>query len=632
MGKRQLVGLGGALGLLIILFTSTISVLPMRTTNGKWASDFRPYGGYIDEVLFKIYTNDSQAIEALQQGEIDAYDQPIWAKDLPKLENHPDISVSYTSSAIFRLLGLNCGRFPTNITGYRRAMAFGMDKYRATEEAEGEFATPLDSFIPTSISEWEVESQLSEHFYDADYVSGNKSLEAAGFIDLDNDGWREYDKNSNGLWDAGIDLDDNDPRLAINLTTTAGYEPAIIACTVAQEGLTKMGMRATVEELPWLELNARMDEGDFWVLCWRDSHDLYSLSPQYLFENFRTGEIWNILQFRFSNATIDSVLDKMQAATDLSDKKEYCREATKMLVYEQPAIVIYNSMTLDAYRTNKFEGFFEFKGWGIALNDYRNTKIHLKESEGGPYGGTFKLPVRGDLTHMNPLNMTPADLDVIYENVYSSLWSPDPNSWDPIPDLAHDWDIERTTANPAAGIREGTKITFYLLENATWHDGQPVTSEDVYYSFELAINHIYASIFVPSFYKKEIPDEHTFILYINETDESAWARTFGWIWPWHIWKNEVNSTDYHLLPDFKATDAHLIGSGPFKWNERVTGKYISLLRHEDWHWAVPHEPEPTTPSSLESSSKSSTPARGFELVSVFAVIVIAVAHLKCRRK
>ncbi len=47
---------------------------------------------------------------------------------------------------------------------------------------------------------------------------------------------------------------------------------------------------------------------------------------------------------------------------------------------------------------------------------------------------------------------------------------------------------------------------------------------------------------------------------------------------------------------------------------------------------LPHATESTTPSSPESSSESTTPARGFEIISVFAAGVTAVSYLKRRRK
>jgi ABC-type transport system substrate-binding protein len=631
MGKRQLYGLGGAMSLLLLIFTSTITVSPVSTADGRWASDFRPYGGYVDEVLLKIFRSVSQAMEALQQGEIDAYDERVLLEYLPAFKSDPNITVSYTPSITFRLLGLNSFRFPTNITGYRRAMAFAMDKYKATEEAVGKLGTPLDSFVPPCLTEWAVEDKLNTSFYDTDFVSGNQSLEAAGFKDLDHDGWREYDKNNNDLWDAGIDLDDNDSRLAINLTATAGYDPAIIACTIAQEGLTQMGIRSTVEEKPWEDLYDSLLEGDYWVICWTEALAPYWLPPQLLFQCFKTDEPINLYSYRFSNTTIDAILDKMYAATTLDDIKKYCREASILLAYELPGIVIYHEIIANAYRTDKFEGYFEYKGQGTVtgFNSYFPTKVRRKESEGGPYGGRFMYGLSHDLIAKNVFNMTFLDPLNVFNYIYDYLFNFDPITWDPIPALAYDWKIEQTTAG--GGLQNGQKFTFYLVENATFHDGQPVTSEDVYYSFELMKNHILLSSLLTPVYKFEKLDDHTFVMYVNRTDYYAHTDLCKvWILPWHIWKDVTNLTDFSIIPDFVSTDEYMVGSGPFKWNERVPGKYISLLRHEDWHWAIPHETEPPTSTTSFFSQESTTPIPG--IFSMFAVVVIAVSYTRRRRK
>ena len=115
------------------------------------------------------------AMQALHSGDIDAYDERVPPEHVPDLEINPDIEVKFSLSRFFRHLTLNCGRFPTNITGYRRAMAFGMDKNRINDEAIDGKGNPLDSYMPLSVTEWEIESSLKEHFYDPDFVSGNVS-------------------------------------------------------------------------------------------------------------------------------------------------------------------------------------------------------------------------------------------------------------------------------------------------------------------------------------------------------------------------------------------------------------------------------------------------------------------------
>jgi oligopeptide transport system substrate-binding protein len=51
------------------------------------------------------------------------------------------------------------------------------------------------------------------------------------------------------------------------------------------------------------------------------------------------------------------------------------------------------------------------------------------------------------------------------------------------PDLAERWEVSP----------DGTVYTFYLRQNAKFHDGRPVTAQDVVYSWERAANPALAS-------------------------------------------------------------------------------------------------------------------------------------------
>lgn len=80
----------------------------------------------------------------------------------------------------------------------------------------------------------------------------------------------------------------------------------------------------------------------------------------------------------------------------------------------------------------------------------------------------------GHVKYLNPVfadyNDTDRDLD---ELIFSGLIRYDPVSQNFFPDLAESF--ERST--------DGKQITFTLRANAKWHDGQPVTADDILYTF-----------------------------------------------------------------------------------------------------------------------------------------------------
>ncbi|MFX0013278.1 MAG: ABC transporter substrate-binding protein [Promethearchaeota archaeon] len=596
---------------------------------------------------FMIYPDEEipRAMLALQNGDIDAYDERVPQDYLAALVRDPNIEVSFTPSVRYRALTLNSDRFPLNISAFRRAMAFGYDKYRANLECIGGAGWPQDSYIPITITEWEVESEMSDHFYEADYVLGNRSLENAGFKDIDGDGWREYDKNNNGVWDTGIDLNDDEYADGgiIILYTVPGYDPAIKACDIMADGLEAMGIRSEVFE-PIL-MPYPSDHWNLHVNCWTEGIPLINPS-KCLYDNFRTGAILNTdpyNYYHFSNSTIDAVFDQMMEATSLEDVKTHAKEVNRLLTFEQPQIVVYNDVNIGAYRNDRCEGWFEFTGLGPTTggytknNPYCATKLHLKESLGGPFGGTLKNCLSGEMNTRNPYLLQTRYDSTVFQYIYETLWNIDPYTWDPIPGLAYDWGIEQTTAG--GDIRDGQKVTFYLYENETWHDGEPFTAADVNHSLYLWKSSPRSGVEMADIYKVELPngpDGHTIEIFVNKTGYFEWAdTTHFYITPEHIWREVTN------VSAFVPTNDQIVGTGPYKWNEHVPGEYIRLVRDEKWRWDIRDvgyliESTYSTHSSTnvpatESSAPTSTP--GFTSVTILVfVVVLLVKRSKRERK
>jgi ABC-type transport system substrate-binding protein len=359
MRKSRIFHLAGVVALLAIMSLSNVGAVTAQATTDKWLTDWRPYGAYLDEIEFVVFTEGETALAmlALEEGDVDAYDERVLQDYLVPLVNNPDIQVTFTPSVRYRAITLNCDRFPTNITAFRRAIAFGFDKYRANTECIGGIGQPQDSYIPLISTEWSVEAALPVHFYEADYISGNASLHNAGFRDVDGDGWREYvDKatnvtifEDNAYADGGI----------IEFFPTAGYDPAIKACQIAVDGLEAMGVRATITEMNFETIFDRLFEGTAWAACWTEGVPVTNV-VKLLYDNFRTGAQWNKdpnNYYHFSNSTIDPILDAMVESIDLEEVKDLAEQASLMLAFEQPQIVCYNDVNIGAYRTDKFEGY-----------------------------------------------------------------------------------------------------------------------------------------------------------------------------------------------------------------------------------------------------------------------------------
>ncbi len=112
---------------------------------------------------------------------------------------------------------------------------------------------------------------------------------------------------------------------------------------------------------------------------------------------------------------------------------------------------------------------------------------------------------------------------------------------------------------------DGRTITYHLVRNATWHDGRPVTSDDVKFTFDAIMdprNNVVTRLPYDHFQAVETPDPYTVIVrlerpYTPAVVESFTTYTQGAIVPAHLLRG---------VEDFNRDTfgTHPIGSGPYK--------------------------------------------------------------------
>lgn len=152
----------------------------------------------------------------------------------------------------------------------------------------------------------------------------------------------------------------------------------------------------------------------------------------------------------------------------------------------------------------------------------------------------------------------------------------------PIPDLAESWEVSE----------DGTIYTFTLRDDVTFHDGTPMTADDVIYTAELTldetINSPYRSKFIidgePVVWEKI--DDHTVQATLPKPFGPFLAKTsradeiFFTILPKHILETctDMASCDFNLNP---------VGTGPYKFVEYVPDQRLVLEAHDAYHQGQP---------------------------------------------
>jgi len=207
---------------------------------------------------------------------------------------------------------------------------------------------------------------------------------------------------------------------------------------------------------------------------------------------------------------------------------------------------------------------------------YSQAKTSLSkwvQREGKLYGGTVRVPEFADVGTLNQFMATTTWEFEIIDLVYDPLviMAPDMSF---VGRLAKDWEVSE----------DGLTWTFYLYENATWHDGVPVTAEDCKFTYDLWLEYKMGRLadLVDMVNSTEALDDYTFVLHLNYPYAPLLTRLVQaqYIVPKHIWENVDDPTTFSNME-------HPIGSGPFKFVERAPGQYIKLAANPDYHLGRP---------------------------------------------
>lgn len=167
----------------------------------------------------------------------------------------------------------------------------------------------------------------------------------------------------------------------------------------------------------------------------------------------------------------------------------------------------------------------------------------------------------------------------------ASCWNMDEHErlvWEPL--LQHDLDL-----SIIPGLAESWEVsedrktyTFHLVENATWHDGEKFTSEDVEFTLENQIENEWWiwQAYAECIESVEAPDDYTVVVKVKEAyDEQFLLEQFPTkitILPKHIW-GDLTSEEFLELEDE-------VGTGPWIFEEWEKGQYMSFEANKDYYY------------------------------------------------
>jgi microcin C transport system substrate-binding protein len=192
-----------------------------------------------------------------------------------------------------------------------------------------------------------------------------------------------------------------------------------------------------------------------------------------------------------------------------------------------------------------------------------------------PKGGVVRMADVGSFDSLNPVlykGETAGGLGLVYENLMADSLDEPSTSYG----LIAEW-----ASYPA----DYSSVTFKLRDAARWHDGKPITPEDVIYSLEVnkAANPR-MGLYYKNVSRAEAtgPNEVTFYFDVKNNRELPMIMGQLTILPKHWWTGK--DANGNQRDPMKTTLESPLGSGPYRIKEVKPGRSIAYERVKDY-WA-----------------------------------------------
>jgi peptide/nickel transport system substrate-binding protein len=162
-----------------------------------------------------------------------------------------------------------------------------------------------------------------------------------------------------------------------------------------------------------------------------------------------------------------------------------------------------------------------------------------------------------------------------------------------LPDQHLQWTRNETMVQTFQESEDHTQCTVTLKKNLHWHDGHPLTAQDVVFSYQQILDPA-----VPAFGQRRsiLPitecialDDHT-IKYVQPNPQAnrRWNLIFP-ILPRHIFtQDKQNHPDLQTGDYFQKLSRSPMGNGPYKLTRWQPNQFIELERWEDYYGPKPH--------------------------------------------
>lgn len=271
----------------------------------------------------------------------------------------------------------------------------------------------------------------------------------------------------------------------------------------------------------------------------------------------------------YCNPQYDEVVEAQRTALDQDTRQGHVYEAQRILAEDVPTITLFHRREVFAHNQEEFDNWVSVIGRGL-WNLWNMVNVTPLTDD-----TTLRVGWATDIATTNPL--------VLDSAVEALQWTYDTlaeigEDGTPVPWAAESWNVI-----------DDVTIDVVLRQGMTFHDGEPVTVEDVKFSYEF-IDEFGTAGFFPAalspIEEVEILDENTLRFHLVEPFAPLFYTTFTqvYILPQHIWEDVAEREG--LESPTQWNNPTPVGSGPFQLIYHRRGEEIFLEANKD-HFNAP---------------------------------------------
>ena len=301
----------------------------------------------VDVIDLPIVKDPSAAFAALQTGQIDSVTRTVPPELYDQLSNQAGISVMKGTRMESVHIHFNTLKAPLSDAKLRKAISLATDNNAIVQTVLLGHGRPgRDGWVHPD-SAW-VDPKTG-HQYDP--ALANRNLDAAGY-QRDDDGVR---KTPDGK------------RLELSVIVSANEPQQLRAAQVMSSQLEAIGVQLTVDAIDPATVRQRRNTGNYdSFISNLESHA--HADPDALFFFFHSPPAGSTTPASFggySNPAFDELGAKQKATVDVDQRKAMINRMQAMFAEDAPALVLYYSDGLYAYRTAAYNGWISDTGHGI---------------------------------------------------------------------------------------------------------------------------------------------------------------------------------------------------------------------------------------------------------------------------